>query len=175
MSRLNSHSVLRPDTLAALDASFHAGEFDTLTPLDVPQFDPESDPFGMDYSWLEAPHGAEAQSVLSTIQSRTESEWRTEAGRVVREFALGGSLAGGTGEQVFQKWIDEGFVALCFAAGSKGEAALAHARSSEEPIETRIEALAEWFKTQPKFQTLKDEDRFAVAVAAIEHFAASSP
>jgi len=175
MSKIATRHIIDPETLAAMDAEFLAGAYDTLEYPEAPTLDPAADPFERNFEWLHEPQATTVDSMVSFLRSRSRTEWANEAGRVVRNIALAGSLAGGTDEQIFRKWINEGFVALCFAAGSGGEAILAATTSNDEPIEARVVALVNWLKGQPKLQSLSDDDRFAVAVAAVEHFSPSSP
>ena len=175
MSNMQTRHLLDPETLAAMDREFRAGAYDQLDYPEAPRLDPARDPFERNFEWLQEPRGASVDPTWSVIRSRSQAESTKEAGRVVRQITLAGNLAGGTDEQIFHTWVGAGFVALCFAAGANGESALAAARSNDQPVEARVESLVNWLKTRPEFQELPDDDRLAVAVAAVGHYSAPSP
>lgn len=175
MSKSATRHILDPDTLARMDAEFLSGAYDVMNAPVIPPLDPASDPFGRNFEWLNEPEAVEPIGVLDLIRSRPATEWKKEAGRVVRELALGGSLAGSNDEQAFQKWIGEGFVALSLASGAAGEVALAAARSKENAVEVRVETITQWLARLPQFQRRSSEELLAVAIAAVQHHSPSTP
>lgn len=175
MSKINANHILGPDVLAEMNAEFHAGEFDKLEYPENPLLDPASDPFERNYDWLNPPPAATVDPVLSTIRGRSQAEWASQAGRAVRELALGGSLAGGNDAQVFDKWISEGFLALCLSTGDKGEAALAAARSQATSEVDRVLVIKDWLATLSQFAQRTEDERLAVAIAAALHFSIPAP
>jgi len=175
MSKLTANHILDPETLAKMNAEFLAGAYDKLDFPEIPALDPASDPFERNFEWLNEPQGAKTESNLSLSRKRPEGGWSKEAGRVVRQLALGGSLAGSNDSQIFRKWVEEGFYALCLAAGAKGEEALMVVRSTEKSSDDRVEFLSRWLATQPQFKQRTEEERLTVAIAAVEHFSNSPP
>ncbi len=176
MSDITTRHILKPETLAALDAEVFAGNLDALGHPPPPPLDPDGDPFGRGYAWLEEP-GADSpfEVAYSSLRSKELADWYAVAGRDLRKIALGGSLAGGTDDQVFRGWVQGRFVALCEAAGTEGTETLAALRSAPAPDAEPVRSTAELLQARPEFGSLDPEQIVAAALIAFHWLKAGPP
>ena len=168
MSKFDNGPILDEATLLRMNEEFRAGAYDQLEISPVVRLDPKSDPFGMDYEWLEPSRDStDFVELYAAVLSQPSSERRRIASAAVRRTALTGSLAGGTDDQVFQKWLGQGFVGLCHEVGPTGVELLANIRKDTEVLSERVRGILTLFReTLPK-GSFTSEEEITIASAII--------
>ena len=169
MPKFANEPLLDDATLKRMDDEFRTGAYDQIHLPPMTPVDPTNDPFGMDFEWLEpSPKSTDFLEVWSAVQSQPRSEWNRIAAESSRRSALGGTLAGGTDEQIFQRWAAEGFVGICYGAGQSGIELLTDIRGDREIIPERAESILTLFREQLPKTSLTMEEQVAVAMAIIQ-------
>ena len=138
-------------------ADFRAGRIPELNPT----------PFGEDVTWLNTPARPFDAAVGSLIHL-PKSDWIEVGGPELRTAALGGAMAGGTDEQVFQTWAENQFVALCLADGDDGQALLDTIRTEPVLHDETIDRIAAILESVPRFAALSLDQRVAAALLTVE-------
>jgi hypothetical protein len=176
MSRVATNHILDPETLAEMNAEFRAGAYDKLDYPPIPALDPAGDPFERNYEWLDEP--AESSPLgksYASMKVKELKDWYAVAGRDLRKAALGGSLAGGTDDQIIGSWAKIRFASLCQSAGEAGKNVLAAMSAAPAADENTILATAQMLQTIPEFSSFDPEQLVATALIAFHWQKANRP
>lgn len=175
MSKITARHILSPDTLAEMDAEFLAGVYDQLGYPPAPELDPATDPFERNYDWLNEPQpGSPLEQSYVTLNTKSLPDWYAVAGRGLRKIALGGSLAGGTDDQVFRAWAENRFVSACQSAGPPGVETLAVMRAATELDADVVRRTAELLQSLPEYGRLDADQLVATSLIAFHWLKAGS-
>jgi len=145
-------------------AEYHAG---TLPTVEVPPLDPESDPFGRGYAWLKTPATPFDEAYYALV-SLPPAEWSQRGGPELRRVALAGSLASGTDEELYRKWVRDQFTTLCLSAGEEGQELLQLLKAEGELTPAIVYDVAMVLESYPEYANLTAEQRIAAALIAVE-------
>jgi len=159
--------------LKRIDDEFIA-KYDSIPSLDLQPLDPATDPFGRNYAWLKPPSHP-YDLAFDTYASQPASLWYQSGGSELRNAVLGGSLAAGTDEEIFQKWAKENFSTFCYASGEDGEDMLAMLKSEGALAQGVVYEIATMLESHPAFAGLSAEKRVIAAMIAIDTLRPQSP
>jgi hypothetical protein len=176
MSRNATRHILDPETLAAMDAEFRSGGFEKLNAPEVPPLDPANDPFERNFDWLNEPPGDTAfVTAFASLKLKGVADWFAVAGRDLRKVALGGSLAGGTDEQVLGSWATQRFVASCRSAGAEGESVLEAINAADVTGASAVEGVSRFLQSRPEFVNFEPDQIVATALIVIHFLKTPNP
>ena len=163
MSQIEARHILDKQTLAELDADFRAGNYDNLS-VPVIQLDPSTDPFEMNYQWLET-ESAVAEVLPACLQ--TDPQFRLKhAANQMRSIAAGGLLAGATDQDIFVEWVNKAFIAQCSADGD--ELLFKAFRENRAITVEVVEAVIGILDKRPRFSNFSIDDKVTIAVAILD-------
>lgn len=176
MSRIAANHILDAETLAEMNAEFRAGAYDKLDIPPIPALDPTGDPFERNYEWLnEPPESSPLVMAYASMKVMELRDWNAAAGRELRKVALGGSLAGGTDDQIIGSWAGQRFASLCQSAGEEGKNVLAAMSAASAADEQTILATARMLQSIPEFSGFEPEQLVATALIAFHWQKATRP
>jgi len=176
MSKIETRRIIDTETLAAMDAEFLAGAYDKLDYPEVPTLDLTSDPFERNFDWLNEPvEDTPIEKAFASMKRKELADWYAVAGRDLRKIALGGSLAGGTDDQVFGSWATNRFASLCKSAGAEGNSILATIGAAASPDSKIIQSIGSFLQSRPEFSKFEPEQIVATALIAFHWQKAAKP
>ncbi|MFO0936219.1 MAG: hypothetical protein U0798_06865 [Gemmataceae bacterium] len=138
-------------------ADFRAGRIPELNPT----------PFGEDMTWLNTP-ARPFDAAVSSLINLPKSDWMEVGGPDLRTAALGEGLAGGTDEQVYQRWAENQFLALCLAEGEDGQELLNSIRTEPLLDNETLDRVVVILESVPRFAALSLDQRVAAALLTVE-------
>jgi hypothetical protein len=171
MSKFHNTPLLDEATLKQMDEEAQQGLNSASESLQLPTINPESDPFGMNYSWLDEPAPKAIEDAYLAFVKQPAIAWHRKVGAEFRQIALAGSLAAGSNPELFKKWSHETFGALCEAQGQGGEQLLENLRNSPERTSELVAQVVNVLKTDVRFASLDIERQVAAALIVIDAFA----
>ena len=155
--------LLDEETIRQVEADTLSGKYAdiTLPPLDP--LDPESDPFDMNYEWLDSVD--EFADVYTTVANQFPSERTRKSAEQFREIVLEGSLATGTDVEILRNWTQQNFAELCRSSKSD---VLEQIRTASGPTEQLTREVTELMGKLPNFDDLPPADQIAIALTVID-------
>ena len=163
MRKFSTEPLLDEATLKRMNEEFLRGDYDSIDLPPLAPVNPATDPFGMNYEWLQSADEFEAAyaKVLHTFPSDL---FRTSA-RAFRGLPRTEAFASGTDEDAFKSWIRDRFIPFC--------------RSSQQDLLQRLVGIAEpsfevtgdvikVLRQEPGFDALSPHDQVLIAYAAID-------
>ena len=164
MSQIEARYILDKQTLAEMDAEFRAGAYDSISVPHIPVLDPATDPFQMNYEWLE-PVSDVAEILPTCLQADPQSRLK-QAAHQMRSIATGGLLAGGTDQDIFVEWVNGAFMAQCSADGA--DHILEGFRQKRDVTAEVVESIIGILDKRPRFSTFSIEDKVNIAIAILD-------
>ena len=156
-----------PDEIRRRDEVFSAKFRAGLVPkLETTPLDPATDPFGMNYEWLNSPQSPFDQAYDQLVNEPSE-KWYRSAGSVMRTIALADTMAGGTDEQVLVAWAKERFSSICKAGGEEGEGLWRMLKRHGDQSRAFVEDVSRFLEHQPELVELDAAQRVALALIVI--------
>lgn len=169
MSKFTNQPLLDAATLRQMDEDFRAGRSAEphLPPLEP--LDPASDPFGMNFEWLEPREDPTPFDLAFTAIATAHPEERfAHVAGDLRTVALDGSLASGTDHEIIGAWAQQNFALLCQAHGQPGTELLAWITTETVPTRDLVTAVHDFLGTQVDFADWDSEKRIAAAMVIMD-------
>lgn len=163
MLRHTTQSPIDAATLARMDAEFLAGKYNTIDVPVIPPLDPATDPFGMDYQWLQ--DAGEYEAAFAKMLHTFPTEILRNSARAFRNIPKAETFASGSDEEVFKDWIRARFIPLCRSSQPTLLERLSQASQPSFDITGDVIAL---LRNESGFDTLSPNDQVLIAYAAID-------
>jgi hypothetical protein len=168
MSRHAPDPILSAAELEKLRTAINAGEYDHLKAPVPERLNPESDPFGVNFEWLDEPDAATpAERVYGTLGVRSESRWYLTVGSELRRIALEDRLASGSDEEIIRAWAVAEFPRICQLAGAEADSLLGQIRSARYPTRETTMAVHAILESVPEFAGMTLDQRVAAALIIV--------
>lgn len=169
MSKFTNQPLLDAATLKRMDEDFRAGRSAELQLPPLEPLDPASDPFGMNFDWLEPREDPTPfDSAFAAIATAHPDERFAHVAGDLRTVALDGSFASGTDREIIVQWAQQNFVLLCRAQGRPGNELFAWIATEAVPTRDLITAVHDFLGTQVDFADWDSEKRIAAAMVVMD-------
>lgn len=163
MHKHTTQPLLDRDTLAQMDEEFRVGKYDSIDLPPLAPLDPATDPFGMDYEWLQDPSAFEA--AFTKALHTFPSELMRSSARAFRGFAQAEAFASGSDEEAFKLWVRDRFIPLC---RSTQQDLLQRLIAASEPSFEMTGEVITLLRKETGFDALAPSDQVLIAYAAID-------
>lgn len=158
-----------PAQLQRLDDEFVAQlAAGTLPSLNLPPLDPATDPFGMDYAWLNPPNHP-YDAAFEEFQGHTLTALYHVGGDELRRIVAGGSQSLDHDNNLYRAWVREGFTEMCRSAGEDGAELVELLQFEEGGIACEVAfEVACLLEVQSSFANLTSELRMIAALIVMK-------
>ena len=176
MPKFKNEPILDYATLARMNEEFAAGKYDDLELPPSEPLDPRTDPFGMNFRWLDPIESTDRFELAFQAVATTHPERRfAKVASELRQVALRGVLAVGTDREVIEKWSRVNFTSRCRAEGESGDELVAWITAETIPTRELIAAVYGFLERQNDFAAWEPEKRLAAAMAIMDSLMGTAP
>jgi len=128
--------------------------------------DPSTDPFGIDFAWLNPPE-TPLEQAYTRLSGYSPSRWYIASGPALRKILQADTLSSGTDRQITESWVRDRFPRICKKVGDEGVTLLHDIRKYGNHTEAAIRDIVLFLEQQPETSPLSTDELSALAFAVV--------